>query len=324
MEEKFLLLLISQEALKRDFNFLTIKRKCESMARIYNVNKGRSFEFFRKLSVTNWLIIVNVVCFLIMIILTSIWGDQKVSELFALQANLFFSGSVWTLLTSMFMHANIWHLLFNMISLFFIGNFVEKLIGRKRLFWFYMIAGLFAGLFYVVLSYFFGNMIIVLGSVSFNIGEKIFTSPSTFAVGASGAIFGLVGLLALLTPKNKVYLLAGPLIAIIIEAFFESAFPNAAFTAALSLIITFYFLLSVFSIFSLNPLLRKISFPIAMSFWLLPIVAIIPLIIIGLFFVLPIGNMAHLGGLIAGLVYAGYLRNKYKKKTTMIRKYFGG
>ena len=35
----------------------------------------------------------------------------------------------------MFMHGNFTHLLLNMISLFFIGSFVEKLIGRKRFFW---------------------------------------------------------------------------------------------------------------------------------------------------------------------------------------------
>lgn len=292
------------------------------MARVYGNRIGMFGNFSRRFSLTNWIIFVNVAIFLIITVLITLIGDQKVSELFALQANLFFSGYVWTLLTSMFMHANIWHLLFNMISLFFIGNFVEKIIGRKRFFWFYIISGLLAGLFYVVLSYFFGNAVIMIGSNSFNIGEKLFTSPNTFAVGASGAIFGLVGLLAMLTPYNKVYLLAGPLIAIILEAFFESAFPSAAFVSILSIVITFYFLLSVFSIFSFNPLLRRIAVPVAMSFWLLPIVAIVPLIIAGLFVELPIGNMAHLGGLIVGLAYAGYLRQKYKRKTQMIRRVF--
>ena len=37
---------------------------------------------------------------------------------------------------------------------------------------------------------------------------------------------------------------------------------------------------------------------------------------------LPFGNTAHLGGLLAGLGYALYLKKKYKKKTTLIRKYF--
>jgi membrane associated rhomboid family serine protease len=296
------------------------------MRDIYLENKKRNKFgiFFRRFSVTNWLIIINIISFIVFGILSYIIGEDKVSMLFALQANSFFFGRIWTLITSMFMHANIWHLFFNMMSLFFIGNFVERLIGRKRLFWFYMAAGIIAGLFYVSLSYFLGNFVLNFGDYTFKLGEKIFLSPSTFAVGASGAIFGLVGLLALLTPNNKVYLLAGPLIAIILESFFSSAFPNAGFMSALDLLITFYFFISLFSIFLFNSNLRKVAVPVEMSFWVLPIVAIVPLVIIGLFVTLPIGNTAHFGGLIAGLFYAGYLRSKYKKKAALIRKSFGG
>jgi hypothetical protein len=114
----------------------------------------------------------------------------------ALQPDNFFSGQVWQLITSMFMHGSLTHLFVNMISLFFIGNFVEKLIGRKRIFWVYMISGIFAGLLFVSLSYFFGMTVW---------GAKLFGSPEVFAVGASGAIFGLGGLLAMLTPNLRVY-----------------------------------------------------------------------------------------------------------------------
>jgi membrane associated rhomboid family serine protease len=66
----------------------------------------------------------------------------------------------------------------------------------------------------------------------------------------------------------------------------------------------------------------RISIPIEMPFWALPIVAIVPLFIIGYFFPLPIGNMAHLGGYIAGMIYGLYLRARYKKKTQLIARYF--
>jgi membrane associated rhomboid family serine protease len=209
-----------------------------------------------------------------------------------------------------------------MISLFFIGNFVEKLIGRKRFLIFYILSGIFAGLFYVFLSYFFGNASLIIGTSAFNIGEKLFLNPEVYAVGASGAIFALIGVLAVLTPYNKVYLLLGPLMAIILQAVFSSVFPESAFSSVLNIFVTIYFLVSIFSIISFNPLLRKIAIPVAMQFWILPIISIVPLMIIGLFVELPIGNTAHLGGLITGIFYAVFLRKKYKRKTEMIRNYF--
>jgi hypothetical protein len=150
----------------------------------------------KRFSLTNWLIIINIVFFIIVSILYAIYGVDNVIYYIGLQANTFFSGAIWTLLTSMFMHGNFTHLFVNMISLFFIGNFAEKLIGRKRLFWLYILSGIVAGLFFVLFAHFFGNTIL---------GETLFGSPEVFAVGASGAIFALGGLLAVLTPRLKVY-----------------------------------------------------------------------------------------------------------------------
>ncbi|MBT4165418.1 rhomboid family intramembrane serine protease [archaeon] len=260
----------------------------------------------RKFSVTNWLILINTLVFILVMVLLPFFGEEKMMGLLALQANAFFSGSLWTVFTSMFMHGNFAHLLFNMISLFFIGNFVERIIGRKKFFWFYLISGILAGFFYVLLSYFFGIS---------ELGARIFVSPDTFAVGASGAIFALLGLLAVLTPKNRVYLIMGPLIAIIFQALIGQLFPSSRFLPLLDLLITVYFVVSVFAIFSFSSSFRKLALPLEMPFWVLPIIAIVPLVIIGLFVDLPIGNTAHLGGLLVGLVYASYLKEKYPNKT---------
>jgi len=75
---------------------------------------------------------------------------------------------------------------------------------------------------------------------------------------------------------------------------------------------------------SFSPVMQKIALPVAMRFWALPIVAIVPLVIIGLIpgVDLPIGNMAHLGGFIAGAVYGIYLRLRYKRKTRIISEYY--
>jgi membrane associated rhomboid family serine protease len=211
------------------------------------------------------------------------------------------------------MHAGFFHLLVNMFSLFFVGSLIEKIIGRRRYFWFFIISGIFAGLFYSSFAYFFGGSII---------GGRIFGSPDALAVGASGAIFGLAGLLAVLIPNKKVYLISGPLVAIILQAVFNVIFPSSSIMGILDIIITIYIFFAIFSMLSFNERTRKIGLPIEMPFWLLPIVAIIPLVIIGLFVELPIGNFAHLGGLIIGLIYGLFLRKKYKNKTNFIRKHF--
>jgi len=135
-------------------------------------------------------------------------------------------------------------------------------------------------------------------------------------------IFALLGILAVLTPYNRVYLIVGPIIAIIAQAVFASLVPGSSL-AILNLLVTAYIVFAIFAIFSFNRRILKWAVPWEMPFWLLPIIAIVPLIIIGLFVKLPIGNTAHLGGLIIGMAYAYYLKKKYKKKTMMIAKYFG-
>jgi len=289
------------------------------------LNENRSFnKISRKLSITNWLIIINVIFYILLYLFFPIQTDvidgQVVSivNLFvedniALKPNSFFSGSYWTLFTSMFSHIFLYHLFFNMISLFFIGNFLEKIIGRKKYLWFYLASGIFAGLFFAILSFYFGNSIL---------GAKIFVNPAIPSVGASGAIFGIAGLLAILTPNMKVYLIAGPIFAIILQAALGPFIQNPQLSSLLNIIITFYIFFAIFSMFSFNPKIRRFSFPLRMSFWVLPIIAIVPLVIVGLFVPLPIGNMAHLGGLIAGFAYGYYLKTKYKRKTAMIEQYF--
>jgi membrane associated rhomboid family serine protease len=64
----------------------------------------------------------------------------------------------------------------------------------------------------------------------------------------------------------------------------------------------------------------KFALPMQIPFWSLPFVAIVPLVIIGFFVSLPIGNMAHFGGFIAGAVYGVYLRIKYAKKVQLLNR----
>ena len=270
-------------------------------------------EWLSNLSVTGWLVLVNVIFFIIELILLTSFG-QDVLYYLALQPNAVITqGYVWTLFTSMFSHIFLWHIFINMFVLLSFGKIAERIIGKKRFFWFYMIAGLSAGFLYVLLSYFFGTTAL---------GARIFGDPFTFALGASGAVFGVLGLLAVLIPQTRVFLLAGPLIALIAQNILRSLAPTFTLLPILDFLLTLYFFISIMALFIPSENLRKIALFIGMPLWIAPILAIVPLIIIGLFFSLPIGNMAHLGGAISGVIYGFYLRNKYPRKTKMLSRMF--
>lgn len=264
--------------------------------------------FFRNISVTSWLIFTNVILFIFFYIFLQI--NPGFVDYVALKPSLIIQGkNLWTLVTSMFMHASIGHLFVNMFSLFFVGTFVERLIGRKRFLILYFIAGIVGGLFFSLLPGFFPDFL----------GGRVFGSPDIVGVGASGAIFGLAGLLAVITPRQKIYMIAGPLIAVIAISILELFVKEVLILNVLNIIVSIYFFISLFAVFSFSSL-RKIALPISMPFWLLPVVAIVPLVIIGLLVTLPIGNMAHLGGLVAGLIYGFYLRKKYRKKILILNR----
>jgi membrane associated rhomboid family serine protease len=101
-----------------------------------------------------------------------------------------------------------------------------------------------------------------------------------------------------------------------------SIFPSSEIMKIVDLAVFIYFMISMFGIISQSRRLLKLSLPLKTPFKYLPFYAIVPLVIAGLFVNLPIGNTAHLGGLIIGLAYGVYLKNKYKNKTELIRKYF--
>jgi len=259
-------------------------------------------------SFTTILIAVNVLFFVLLKIVLAF--NSNFGEFLELNAgNIIHGKFIWTLLTSVFLHGSLAHLFVNMFSLFFLGKVCERIVGRKRFIWFYIIAGIVGSIFFVLFAY--------LGSF-FPRGEMLFGGLGDYAVGASGALFGLLGILAVLIPQTRVYLIAGPIVVIILQVLGEKILPSGLFNG-------FYFitniliLVMIFSMFSFSRW-KKISMPLNLPMWLAPIIAIVPLLVIGYFVSLPIGNMAHFGGLVAGIVYGIYLRIKYSKKVAMLQK----
>lgn len=91
----------------------------------------------------------------------------------------------WTVLTSMFMHANALHLVFNMYALLIFGRLMEMRVGTKRFLFVYFLSGLFAG-------------------VGFAVFQELILGKSAAALGASGAVMGILGLTIMLMPDLKV------------------------------------------------------------------------------------------------------------------------
>jgi membrane associated rhomboid family serine protease len=101
-------------------------------------------------------------------------------------------GEWWRLITSTFLHGSIIHLGFNMLLLFWIGAPIEEAIGRVRFLILYLVSGL-------------------AGSA----GALLLTDPQNVTVGASGAIFGLLGA-ALVFERQRMFVLGGSALSIIV------------------------------------------------------------------------------------------------------------
>jgi rhomboid protease GluP len=97
-------------------------------------------------------------------------------------------GEAWLLVTSIFLHSGFIHLALNMLSLYFLGSFVEEVFGGWRFAALYVLSGLAGGVAYL----YFGG--------------------SESAVGASGAIFGLLGSIFGYTIRRRTFTWQNPLI----------------------------------------------------------------------------------------------------------------
>ncbi|MEF8880268.1 MAG: rhomboid family intramembrane serine protease [Candidatus Nanohaloarchaea archaeon] len=99
----------------------------------------------------------------------------------------------WSLFTVMLLHAAPFHLFANMITFYFFGTPLERLIGGREMLRIYLISGLVASLAYIG---FYNLLILIHGT------------PSTagLAVGASGAVVAIVGVIAKLYPDAEVLL----------------------------------------------------------------------------------------------------------------------
>jgi len=91
----------------------------------------------------------------------------------------FENGEFYRVITSMFVHMDIAHVFMNCFSLYIFGSITEKITGSRNF----------------AIIYFLSGIIASFGSMIFN---------DTFSIGASGAVFGIIGALCFIS-KNKMF-----------------------------------------------------------------------------------------------------------------------
>ena len=176
------------------------------------------------------LIIVNVIFFI---------GTQFLGETAYKLFSLFYFESpnfqYWQPLTHMFMHGGFMHILFNMYALWAFGSPLEQIWGRNKFLFFYFSAGFGAALIHTLVNYYqinsaseillnagmsqvdISNMLVtgqyrsnILNSVSIETIQDAYNSFNTPAVGASGAIYGILVAFGLMFPNAELMLIFFP------------------------------------------------------------------------------------------------------------------
>lgn len=175
------------------------------------------------------LLIINVIFFA---------GTQMVGDAAYTFLSLFYPEHpdfrIWQPLTHMFMHGNVMHILFNMFALYSFGSALEQFWGGKKFLFFYISCGLGAALLHTAVNFFqvqsamsaltdaglsqqsiesfltTGRIQYDPGQVEEGVLQSLFDAFNTPAVGASGAIYGLLVAFAFMFPNTGLMLIFVP------------------------------------------------------------------------------------------------------------------
>ncbi len=172
------------------------------------------------------LIIINVILFAAPQFLSSLNLQPLLALWFPENSNFGF----WQFVSHMFMHGSLTHILFNMYALWAFGTPLEQMWGTKKFTFFYFTAGIGAGLIYTLVNYFQFNQVYdelinngftisdIQGVLDMPRGTRfrldklntlkmIFDTP---AVGASGAIYGVLVAFGFAFPDAKLAMIFFP------------------------------------------------------------------------------------------------------------------
>jgi len=141
------------------------------------INQNNRFlNIIKNYPVTSTILILNILMFFLTLI-TGGFTTQNLVQLGGLVPYLVVNqGEYWRILTAMFLHGSFLHILSNMFALYILGFPLEKIMGKFRFTLLYIISGIGSG-----------------------IAVVIFSNSLTLVIGASGAIYGIVGSLLFIT-----------------------------------------------------------------------------------------------------------------------------
>jgi rhomboid protease GluP len=117
---------------------------------------------------------------------TSMFDADRVVRFGGSDAAMVLDGGWWRLITATFVHVNVLHVVLNMWCLWNLGLFGEPLLGRRGLIAVYLLTGVS------------GNML--------SLGWAMFNRQDALVAGASGAVFGIAGILIVLLSNRKLSL----------------------------------------------------------------------------------------------------------------------
>ncbi len=140
--------------------------------------------------VVKWLLIVNLGVFLVALLLDFREASEEFGK-FTIREGIA-GGQVWRLITFQFLHGGGGHLLFNSIAIYFFGAFVEQQLRSRAFLVFYLLCGVAGALGYAAL--------VSISDAYRDVG----------VVGASGGIFGILVVAAMIAPDMRVQLLFPP------------------------------------------------------------------------------------------------------------------
>jgi len=122
-----------------------------------------------------WLSLVCIGVF----VLQNLPGIPGFTDVFILNESAVYSYQIWRFVSAIFLHGSITHLLYNLFALLFFGFILEKQIGSRKF----------------LIVFFSSGIIANLISVNFY----------NSSLGASGAIYGILGALAIINPMMMVW-----------------------------------------------------------------------------------------------------------------------